>query len=61
MIVDPWGQIVAELPEGEGIVVAALDEQRTAEIRTRCRRWRASAALTGWPGRGSAKYAPNAG
>lgn len=35
MIVDPWGQIVAELPEGEGIVVATLDEQRTAEIRTR--------------------------
>ena len=35
MIVDPWGQIVAELPEGEGIVLATLDEQRTAEIRSR--------------------------
>lgn len=35
MIVDPWGQIVAELPEGEGVVVATLDDQRTAEIRSR--------------------------
>ncbi|SIS06772.1 Predicted amidohydrolase, partial [Sphaerotilus natans] len=32
MVIDPWGQIVAELPEGEGVVVATLDDQRTAEI-----------------------------
>jgi len=33
MIVDPWGTIVAELPEGEGVVVAELDPAVLAKIR----------------------------
>ena len=33
MLVDPWGDIVSELPEGEGIVVGTLDAERIAEVR----------------------------
>ena len=33
MIVDPWGTIVAELPEGEGVVVADLDPAVIAKTR----------------------------
>ena len=35
MIVDPWGEIVAERPEGEGVVLADLDPARLQEIRRR--------------------------
>lgn len=35
MIVDPWGDIVALLPEGEGVVVADLDRTRLQSVRTR--------------------------
>jgi len=34
MIVDPWGEILDVLPEGEGVVMAELDPARIAEVRT---------------------------
>jgi predicted amidohydrolase len=33
MIVDPWGVVVAQVPEGEGIAVAELDFERQDRIR----------------------------
>jgi len=33
MIVDPWGTILAEIPEGDGIALAELDLDRQTEIR----------------------------
>jgi predicted amidohydrolase len=33
MIVDPWGEVVAELADGVGICVADLDLARIAEVR----------------------------
>ncbi len=35
MIVDPWGDILAERPEGEGVVLADIDLGRVQEIRRR--------------------------
>jgi nitrilase len=34
MIVDPWGEVLARLDKGEGVVAAELDTTRLAEIRT---------------------------
>ncbi|MDD5249980.1 MAG: carbon-nitrogen hydrolase family protein [Rhodocyclaceae bacterium] len=33
MIVDPWGEIVARMDKGEGVVVAELNPARIAEVR----------------------------
>ncbi len=33
MIVDPWGEVLGQLPEGEGVVVADLDPARLAQVR----------------------------
>jgi deaminated glutathione amidase len=33
MIVDPWGDALACLPEGEGVVLAELDAARLAQVR----------------------------
>jgi nitrilase len=33
MIVDPWGTVMAEEPEGEAVVIAELDHERIAEVR----------------------------
>ncbi|WP_298833621.1 carbon-nitrogen hydrolase family protein [uncultured Piscinibacter sp.] len=33
MIVDPWGEVLAVRPEGEGVVLAELDETRIAQVR----------------------------
>ena len=33
LIVDPWGEVVAMLPEGEGVVAAELRRERLAEVR----------------------------
>ncbi len=33
LIVDPWGRIVAELADGNGIAVAEIDPGRTAQLR----------------------------
>ncbi len=34
MIVDPWGTVLAQAPDGEGHIVAELDLERQEEIRT---------------------------
>jgi nitrilase len=33
MIVDPWGEVLAKLPEGEGVVTALIDPARLAQVR----------------------------
>ena len=33
MIVDPWGEVLGVLPEGEGIVCADIDPARLAQVR----------------------------
>ncbi len=33
MLVDPWGEVLAMLPEGEGVVSGTIDPARLAEIR----------------------------
>ena len=33
MVVDPWGEVVAVLAEGEGVVLADLDKSRIASVR----------------------------
>jgi nitrilase len=33
MIVDPWGKVLGERAEGEGVVVAEIDAARLAEVR----------------------------
>jgi nitrilase len=35
MIIDPWGRVLAERDEGEGVVVADLDPAVLADVRTR--------------------------
>jgi nitrilase len=34
MVVDPWGEVLAQLPEGEGVVLGEVDGQRLAAVRT---------------------------
>ena len=34
MIVDPWGQVLASLPEGEGVVLADVDTARLQAVRS---------------------------
>jgi nitrilase len=34
MIVDPWGEVLAERSEGEGVVLADIDSGRLREVRT---------------------------
>jgi predicted amidohydrolase len=34
MVIDPWGQVLAVRPEGEGVVLAELDPERIAAVRT---------------------------
>jgi nitrilase len=33
MVVDPWGEVLAVLPEGEGVVMADVDPDRIASVR----------------------------
>ena len=33
MVVDPWGKVVAVLPEGEGVVLADVDSAQIASVR----------------------------
>lgn len=33
MVVDPWGQVLAVHPEGEGVVLAEIDPARLAQVR----------------------------
>jgi len=34
MLIDPWGEIVAQLPEGPGVVAGNIDADRLREVRT---------------------------
>jgi nitrilase len=34
MIIDPWGEVIARIDKGEGVIVAELDPARIAETRT---------------------------
>lgn len=34
IIIDPWGEVVAELPDGDGYVIADVDPQHVADIRS---------------------------
>ena len=34
MIVDPWGEVLGVLPEGEGVVVAQMERARIRSVRT---------------------------
>jgi predicted amidohydrolase len=34
LVIDPWGEVVAMLPEGEGVITADLNRERIAEVRT---------------------------
>jgi predicted amidohydrolase len=33
MVIDPWGEVLAVVPEGEGVALAELDFARTAAVR----------------------------
>jgi predicted amidohydrolase len=33
MIVDPWGIVVAQAPDGPGVVAAEIDLERVVEVR----------------------------
>lgn len=33
MLIDPWGEVVADLPEGEGIVMGQMDPERLQSVR----------------------------
>ena len=35
MLVDPWGDVIAALADGEGIVAADVDPARLADVRTK--------------------------
>ena len=35
MIVDPWGVVVAQAPDGDGVISAELDRERIADVRRR--------------------------
>ncbi|MBO8142506.1 MAG: carbon-nitrogen hydrolase family protein [Firmicutes bacterium] len=40
MIVDPWGTVIARMPEEEGFVLARLDPDRVRKVRTVLPAWR---------------------
>jgi nitrilase len=33
MLIDPWGEVLARLPEGEGVVAGVLSAARIDEVR----------------------------
>ncbi len=33
MLIDPWGEVLADLPEGEGIVMGQMDPERLQSVR----------------------------
>jgi predicted amidohydrolase len=53
-VVDPWGEIVASLGEGEGILAAELDPARVEEVRRRlpCLSHARAWLRPGFPGKG---------
>jgi predicted amidohydrolase len=35
MIVDPWGTVLAQAPDGDGVITAELDQARVEDVRRR--------------------------
>jgi deaminated glutathione amidase len=35
LVVDPWGEVVLDMGEGEGLAFATVDPERTADVRAR--------------------------
>jgi predicted amidohydrolase len=33
MLVDPWGEVIASVPEGEGVAIGDMDPARIAQVR----------------------------
>ncbi len=33
LVIDPWGEIIAEIAEGDGVAVADIDPERVAQVR----------------------------
>ena len=33
LVIDPWGEVIAELAQGDGVVVAPIDPARVAQVR----------------------------
>jgi deaminated glutathione amidase len=62
MIVDPWGVVLAQAPDGEGYIVAELDLARQLEIRAKLPALanRRPAAYR-WPGPGAGEGAGDGG
>ncbi len=34
VVIDPWGEVLTELPEGEGVVIAEMRRERLQQVRT---------------------------
>ena len=34
MLIDPWGTVLADLPEGEGFITGALSKEKINEVRS---------------------------
>jgi nitrilase len=35
MVIDPWGKIISELAQGEGVVYSELQKKQIIDIRTK--------------------------
>jgi nitrilase len=35
MLIDPWGQILSKLPEGEGFIQGTLSKDKLKEVRSK--------------------------
>jgi nitrilase len=33
MLIDPWGEVVSVLPQGEGVVMGEMDPERLKSVR----------------------------
>jgi deaminated glutathione amidase len=33
LIIDPWGEVLAELEDGDGVIIADIDPERVASVR----------------------------
>jgi nitrilase len=33
LLIDPWGEVLARLPKGAGVVIGEIDHTRIAEVR----------------------------
>jgi nitrilase len=35
MLIDPWGQVLTRLPEGEGFITGTLSKDKLKEVRSK--------------------------